>query len=212
MINEVVYRSASRLQLLSMRAGDFVIFTPPPSKKDPLGVVWGCKPIWLDFRGEDRECAARALRELELTSPVDGTKRARTPLFVDGSGQCIRGGFVRKVLKNSLLTFMSASRAKRISTHSFRITLGCKLKAAGCSDSTILALCRWQSLKSLEVYCRLTPKDYAATLGRARRADAKSIQVTSLPDLGDEQDERRQRREEVPGDRCTIRIEEYGLL
>jgi hypothetical protein len=106
---------------------------------------------------------------------------------------------------------MSASRAKRISTHSFRITLGCKLKAAGCSDSTILALCRWQSLKSLEVYCRLTPKDYAATLGRARRADAKSIQVTSLPDLGDEQDEGRQRREEVLGDRCTIQIEEYGL-
>ena len=75
----------------------------------------------------------------------------------------------------------------------------------------VLALCRWQSLKSLEVYCRLTPKDYAATLGRARRADAKSIQVTSLPDLGDEQDEGRQRREEVLGDRCTIQIEEYGL-
>jgi len=56
--------------------------------------------------------------------------------------------FVRKVLKNSLLTFMSAKRASKISTHSFRFT----------------------------------PEDYTAMLGRARRADAKSIQVTSLPD------------------------------
>ena len=84
------------------------------------------------------------------------------------------------------------NRVKRISTHSFRITLGCKLRAAGCADSTILALCRWQSLKSLEVYCRLTPENYAATLGKARRADARSIQVTSLPDLGEGQDEEQQ--------------------
>ncbi len=35
---------------------------------------------------------------------------------------------------------------------------------AGCSDSEITAVCRWQSLKSLEVYQRLTPEDYARML------------------------------------------------
>ena len=28
-----------------MREGDYVIVTPPPSKKDPHGVIWGCKPV-----------------------------------------------------------------------------------------------------------------------------------------------------------------------
>ena len=100
---------------------------------------------------------------------------------------------MRRVFKDSILTFRltfkSKGDAKKLSTHSFRITLGCKLKAAGCPDSVIMAMCRWQSLKSLEVYCRLTPEDYARTLGKARRADAKSIQVTSLPELGEQLDE-----------------------
>ncbi len=53
-------------------------------------------------------------------------------------------------------------------------------------------MCRWQSLKSLEIYCRLTPEEYARMLRRARGADAKSIQVTSLPDLGEQLDAERQ--------------------
>ena len=165
------------------------LVTPPPSKKDPHGVIWGCKPVWLDFRRGERGCASRGLRDLELVLPIDEGKRASTPLFVDGAGRCVKGSFVRRVFKDSILTFKSKRDAKKLSTHSLRITLGCKLKAAGCSDSVIMAMCRWQSLKSLEVYCRLTPQDYARTLWKARQADAKSVQVTSLPALGEQLDE-----------------------
>ena len=189
MVKGVLYRSLTRLQLMGMREGDYVIVTPPPSKKDPHGVIWGCKPVWLDFRRGERGCAARVLRDLELVLPIDEGKRASTPLFVDGAGRCVKGSFVRRVFKDSILTFKSKRDAKKLSTHSFRITLGCKLKAAGCSDSVIMAMCRWQSLKSLEVYCRLTPQDYARTLWKARQADAKSVQVTSLPALGEQLDE-----------------------
>ena len=195
MVKGVLYRSLTRLQLMGMREGDYVIVTPPPSKKDPHGVIWGCKPVWLDFRRDEMGCAARALRDLELVLPIDEGKRASTPLFVDGAGRCVKGSFVRRVFKDSILTFKSKRDAKKLSTHSFRITLGCKLKAAGCSDSVIMAMCRWQSLKSLEVYCRLTPEDYAGTLRKARQADAKSVQVTSLPALGEQLDEEPQEGE-----------------
>jgi len=192
MIKGVLYRSPTRLQLMGMREGDFAIVTPPPSKKDPHGIVWGCKPIWLDFRRGEKGCAARALRDLELVLPIDEGQRPSTPLFVDRAGLCIKGSFVRRVFKDSILTFKSGRDAKKLSTHSFRITLGCKLKAAGCADSVIMAMCRWQSLKSLEIYCRQTPEEYARVLGKARRADAKSVQVTSLPELGEQLDEERQ--------------------
>jgi len=111
--------------------------------------VWGCKPIWLDFREGDEGCAARALRELELVLPVDEARRASTPPFVDGAGRCVRGNFVRGIFKNSLQTFKSNKDVKKLSTHSFGITLGCKLKATGCSE--FMAMCRWQSLRSLKV-------------------------------------------------------------
>ena len=94
---------------------------------------------------------------------------------VDGAGRCVRGSFVRRIFKNSLRTFKNNKDVRKSSTHSFMITLGCKLKAAGCADSEIMAMCRWQSLKSLEIYCRLTPEEYARMLRRARGADAKSI-------------------------------------
>ena len=123
------------------------------------------------------------------SAPNYEAERSSTPLFVDEERRCVKGSFVRRLFRDSLRTFKSPKEARKISTHSFRITLGCKLKAAGCPDSVIMALCRWQSLKSLEVYCRLTPEDYTRFLKEARKADARSIQITSLPDLGEQLDE-----------------------
>jgi hypothetical protein len=114
MIGETVHRAPSRLKLLGMRNGDYAIVTPPPSKKDRYGNVWGCKPIWLDFREGDRGCAARALRELELVLPVDEARRANTPLFVDEAGRCLKGNFVRRVFKDSMLTFKTDKDVKKV--------------------------------------------------------------------------------------------------
>ncbi len=77
------------------------------------GNVWGCKPIWLDFREGDKGCAARAMRELGLVLPVDEARRASTPLFVDGAGRCVRGNFVRRIFKNSQRTFTSNKDVKK---------------------------------------------------------------------------------------------------
>jgi len=77
------------------------------------------------------EGTARALRELELVLPVEEARRSSTPLCVDGAGRCLKGNFVRRIFKDSLRTFKNDQDVKKFSTHSFRITLGCKLKAAG---------------------------------------------------------------------------------
>ena len=183
-IGGILYRSPSRTKLLGMREGDYAIVTPPPSKKDRHGAIWGCKPIWLDFRPGEVGCAARALKELELAFPIKESDRPNTPLFVDEEGKCIRSDWTRRLFKKSMETFKSKGSVKKFSTHSFQITLVCKLRAARFPDSMILAIVRWQSMKSLEVYCRITPGEYTSVLKKARRADAKSIQVTSLPDIG----------------------------
>ena len=79
---------------------------------------------------------------------------------------------------------MSAEETRKYRPHSFRITLGCKLRAAGATDMEVMSLCRWMTLESLAIYCRLTPEDYGRLLSKAYKADAASIQVTNIPDIG----------------------------
>ena len=40
-----VYDNPSPHLLASMKEGDFVIITPPPSKADQFGAVWGSSPV-----------------------------------------------------------------------------------------------------------------------------------------------------------------------
>ena len=70
-------------ELQSMVPGrDFVAVTPPPSKSDQWGIVWGHRPIYLTYRPEHEINAATELRELEMSFPVRGADlRRKTPLF-----------------------------------------------------------------------------------------------------------------------------------
>ncbi len=43
---------------------------------------------------------------------------------------------------------------------------------------------RFQSVSSLVIYCRMTPEAYAGQLAKAVKADAKSVQATTLHDIG----------------------------
>jgi len=184
-IKGIILSAPTREQLMDMAEGDIVLIEPPPSKPDPTGRIWGCKPIFLPFHPTRQTCAARALRDMELALPLAAKRRRATPLFVDvRTGLSFKGSRIRRLFKASLRKFMSAEETRKYSPHSFRITLGCKLRAAGATDMEIMSLCRWMTLESLAIYCRLTPEDYGRLLSKAYKADAASIQVTNIPDVG----------------------------
>jgi hypothetical protein len=176
-INGVCYEDPTREQLLSMREGDFVILTPPPSKADQFGAVWGSSPIWLEYIPMIGN-AAQALVNMEVNFPCKAARR-ETPMFtVDGKPM----GHSRldKLLKDVLCTFMSPAMAETHSYHSFRITLACQLLAAGASDGRIQAICRWQTTKSLWYYARLNNTEYAEWLRRAATVDITSVRSQNL--------------------------------
>ena len=70
-------------QLESMKPGtDFVAVTPPPSKSDQWGRVWGHRPMYLLFDPSKEVNSATDLRDLEMAFPVFGAAaRKETPLF-----------------------------------------------------------------------------------------------------------------------------------
>ena len=76
---------------------------------------------------------------------------------------------------------MAADDAAHFSPHSFRVYLATSLRSAGCSDSEIQALCRWQSLDSLRTYALLDPARYATLLDGSANAKHEARRVRHLP-------------------------------
>ena len=64
--------------------------------------------------------------------------------------------------------------------HSFRIGLATSLLASGASRATILALCRWQTEESLNIYARLDRETYARHISRALRAEYYTARTTTI--------------------------------
>ena len=182
----VVYRiggflcaSPSVAQLQRMGRGDCAILTPPPSKADQFGTVWGANPIYL-YWGTERFNACRALAAMEAADPVDGPARRRVPLFSPDGQLAFTGQWLDTALKNMLLSFMPATRVQHYSWHSARIYLACALRDAGASPGEIQALCRWVSEQSLHIYARMNESAYTYWLTKAMRADVSSVRATTL--------------------------------
>ena len=93
------------------------------------------------------------------------------------------GNFIDSFLRSALRTFLSEEQARRFSPHSFRIYLACALRAAGCEDAVIQALCRWQSIESLHTYALLDAKAYREFVARAMDSDSTAVRVHDLPVL-----------------------------
>ena len=180
-----LYASPPRGLLESATREDFVIFTPPLSKSDQTGEVWGAKPIYLRHKPGDPTCPFAALRDIEVHDPVSGSARTTTPLFTsDTEGSAIKGSHLKTLLHHMLLAVVGPTRAKVYSFHSLRVYLACALLASGASAAQIMALCRWQSEESLAIYARLGEVDYTRLLERSLRADITSVSTANLPNIG----------------------------
>ena len=81
-----------------------------------------------------------------------------------------------------------ADQVASYSFHSFRIGFACALLAANCPYDMIQALARWRSDKSIAIYARLNPDDYAAWVAKALRQHTTSTTTARLPFIIDADD------------------------
>ena len=171
-------------QLANLTEQDYAILTPPPSKTDPFGVVWGDKPVYLPVRFSAEWCAALRLRDLELAKPLHGQERAQHPLFCDVDGSPLTYSVAYDILTEQKKLILTDEFDPSLFTfHSFRVYLATALGAVRTNDSTIQAICRWQSVKSLEVYKRLQPADVIGHLDAAQSAVITSYTSANLPTI-----------------------------
>ena len=165
-------------QLDALGPGDFLVITPPPSKSDPFGVVWGSLPIYLPFCQERRNAA-------RLVAQIHKTRRAAhssEPLFCSSQDKAFTHNFLDRVLKKRLQDIgMSTAQAALYSFHSARAHLACALAAAKRPPDIIQALLRWQSVDSLRVYVAFNPADYAAHITAAQSATVAGIRGAHVP-------------------------------
>ena len=175
----------SLLQLQTLKLGDYALIRPPPSKTDPFGTIFGNQFVYLPFVPDDPVNAAVALRELELTFPVDARVRRQTPLFATDTLtlSALSHGVLDGVLGHLFRCVMPVERACNYSFHSFRIGLACALMAAGCSDSVIQAHCRWRTADSVRIYARPNPEQFGNRILDACTRSASSLVVANAAQL-----------------------------
>ena len=153
--------STARDRLASLAVGDFCVIKPPICKNDPFALHFGTKPIWLPVN-DDPINAARAIAAMFLADPNPAQCPERTPLFrASAAGDAIRHGEADAVFRDLIAAAFPAADPSRWSLHSLRIGAACALLAARASHALIQAVCRWRSTKSVDIYARLGPTDYA---------------------------------------------------
>ena len=91
-------------------------------------------------------------------------------------------------LEHLLRANVPAERVKAYSFHSFRVGFACALLAAHCPYDMIQALARWRSDKSVAIYARLNPNDYAGWVTKALQQKTTSRTAARLPVVIDDHD------------------------
>ena len=155
------FPSSARDKLANLALGDFCVVKPPICKNDPFALHFGTKPIWLPVN-EDPVNAARAMAAMFLADASPALCPEQIPLFrASRAGEAIRHGEADAVFRDLVAAAFPAADPSRWSLHSLRIGAACALLAARASHALIQAVCRWRSTKSVDIYARLGPTDYA---------------------------------------------------
>ena len=176
----------TRADWLAMRKGDCVLLTPCPSKCDQFGERWCPFPSILPFDGTD-DCAASAIRDIELESPCrDEARRKVTHLFTDEDGKPFTYSVLHRELRLVLAALFGERIASTLSWHAIRIGLACALASANCPDAHIQLICRWASPASLNAYRQLGIESNISWTDRAFAARFDVMRSNNLPQLDDE--------------------------
>ena len=181
-LDGVICRCPSKLQLASMKRTDQVGLIACPCKNDPLGLHFVPFPLIFNFNPDDDADTGVVLRDMALHCWVPDSELRSTPLFTYSERKDpFRRDFLDLILRALLRTFLPVLEAELYSWHSFRIGLACSLRAAGAPDWIILALCRWRSTDSIPVYGRVNFAVTAAWIDSAAAQSVSSLQVANLP-------------------------------
>ena len=159
---------------------DFVIITPPTSKSDPFGIIWGPLPIYLPFHSGVLN-AAVVLTELHMAYPPRRGEASTTALFRKDDESSFTKAQLDSLLSCMLKQHRSPQEMIGLTWHSSRLFLAMALLECGASPSQIQALLRWQTEDSLRLYARLSKKSYAGWLLKAQSADIASVSAQDLP-------------------------------
>ena len=174
---------ASREQLRSLRSGDFCVITPPICKNDPFALHFGSKPIWLPF-SDDPVNAAQAIAAMFIAEPGEHAEPARTPLFrADASGTAFKHSVADAVFRDLITAAFPGADCSRWSLHSLRIGAASALLAAKASHPLIQAICRWRSAKSVDIYARLGPSDYAQSVLEIEKQTVDAVTAQRVREL-----------------------------
>ena len=166
----------------ALSSGDVVLLAPCASKSDQFGEVHCPYPSVLPFNG-DNDCAAAAVRDIELEQPCLPDARKTTPLFADANGQAFSYAILHNELRALLTGLFGHALASTHSWHSIRIGLACALHAANCPDAVIQLICRWQSPESLRVYRQTGIEKNIYWTELAGRTTFDAVRVNNLPAL-----------------------------
>jgi hypothetical protein len=168
-------------QLRALTTGDFCVIKPPECKNDTFGLHFGWKPIWLPFARVPTNAAA-AIAAVLLAVPVERALSTTTPLFcIAADGSPFRQADADRLLSHALKAAFPSENSSRWSMHSLRIGAACALLKANASYELIQAMCRWRSVKSLELYARLGPTDYGRWVIKASQQRTDSVTARNLP-------------------------------
>ena len=174
-------RNPDPARLRSLRPGDYAMLYPVPSKCDPDGRHFCNKAIPFRFKPGDPDNTAHLFAQLELL--VASEDRQATPLFADPQGEPFLGHQIDQALLDALRDHVTPAVLAKRSWHSWRVRLASKLRRAGVTDALILAMVRWRSLASLDIYARTEPSDHCDLLDRCEHLDITSVQFANLPEM-----------------------------
>lgn len=181
-IGGVIVDCPDPAMLRALRPGDAAVLIPGCTKADPFAIMFGDKPMYLEFDPADANNAARNLRDLELAQPVAAEHRRTTPLFAsDDCGTPMSHEIADVLFHAACAVCFEPSVANALSLHSGRVWLACALLAADYHDPTIQAMCRWLSPAAVRIYAHMNPEQYMRILTDARNATVTSRLATNIP-------------------------------
>ena len=169
-------------QLRGLKDGDLIKLIPPPSKADRFGTKWGNSAIYLVYSSTAKINACREIAAIELALPCRGAAREKTPLFINADGTMIKRRDLQDASRDALRAAgVPEERAKALTLHSYRRYLACALLGQGVPGEKICALLRWASPKSLQIYAKLMPEDYAGMIASVVKSDIDLVATNRLP-------------------------------
>ena len=181
-INGVVIDAPDAAALRALGPGDAAVIIPGCTKADPFAIMFGDKPMYLEFDPTDRNNAALNLRDLELAFPVPPERRRSTPLFCsDDCGTPMSHEIADVLFHAACALCFTPSVANALSLHSGRVWLACALLASDHQNPTIQAMCRWLSPAAVRIYAHMNPEQYMRILSDARSANVTSRLATNIP-------------------------------